>query len=306
MEHIGDSLQSYFNKTGLHKQLQNQNLLDTWYNVVGKHVGKYTRPVNIKETQLVVEVKDSSWLYHLTLLKPKIIHDFNAAVGEEIITDLHFRNVDFASETVKKKVDVEKKYDRNITGKKTFFPDKVVLNPEEENAIDFFLIYSPEPFQDTVKSLMRKAYLNQQWKKEHGALKCSICGFPFFKQEMKGYLCFLCHSQVKSWRKPINRVLHHRPWMNFKQICFIFPNLEVKIFNICRDLILSRYADRIRTLFSRADLDDQTKKKGLFRLVQRYVMILEEKEPFEIKQENIYKALKSFPGLYQFLYPDKS
>jgi len=306
MEHIGDSLQSFFNKTGLQKQLENQNLLDTWYNVVGKHVARYTRPVTIKETQLVVEVKDSSWLYHLTLLKPKIIHDFNAAVGEEIIADLHFRNVDFATGTGKKKLDANRENESYISGKKTFSQDKVVLNPEEEKKIDFFLIYSPELFQNTVKSLIRKAYLNQQWKKEHGALKCSICGFPFFKQEMKGYLCFLCHSQVINWVKPIKRVLHHSPWMNFKQISFIFPNLEVKIFNICRDLILSRYAERIGTLFSRADIDAQTKKKGLLRLVQRYVMILEEKEPYEINQENIYKALKSFPGLYQFLYPDKS
>ncbi len=52
----------------------------------------------------------------------------------------------------------------------------------------------------------------------------------------------------------------------------------------------------------RTDVDERIKKKALFRLAQRYVLILEEKDPSGVSQDDTAKALKSFPGLYLYLY----
>ena len=299
MEHIGESINRYFNHTGLNKQLEKQFLLNTWYNVVGTHISKHSRPVTIRNNKLIVDVKDSTWLYHLTLLKPKIINDFNFSSGEQVIDDIQFRNMDFNPVKNKGK---KQTYD-DKAGKKLYpYSKKSALKSDEETLIEKCVLYSPAPLQHALKSLMQHSFLHQHWKKEQGALVCSVCGFLFFKHELRENLCMLCHNTMKGWRKPIQYMLHHKPWVNKDEMSEHFPNLEPRIFQICRDTILSQYGQRIRKLFMRTDVDERIKKKALFRLAQRYVLILEEKDPSGVSQDDTAKALKSFPGLYLYLY----
>ena len=56
-----------------------------------------TRPLTIHKKKLIVEVNDSNWLYHLTMLKDKIIKEFNMEARSVIITEIRFINADLTS-----------------------------------------------------------------------------------------------------------------------------------------------------------------------------------------------------------------
>lgn len=100
MEIIGKTLDNFLNKKGFKKQIKEREYLTYWPKVVGAHIQKYTRPFMIKDQILWVEVTDSVWLYHLTMIKLKIIDGLNAEIGQETIKEIRFVNNDFHSRGV--------------------------------------------------------------------------------------------------------------------------------------------------------------------------------------------------------------
>ena len=97
MDKLAKPLQSLLEKYGLREQLERRRFLRMWPAVVGRQVAAYTRPVNISRQKMTVEVNDSTWLYHLTLLKHKIIIDFNIYARAQILQEIKFINADFKS-----------------------------------------------------------------------------------------------------------------------------------------------------------------------------------------------------------------
>ncbi len=97
METIASSIDGLLEKYGLREQLQAREYLLIWDKIVGVKIAQYTRPLTIKKKRLIVEVNDSNWLYHLTVLKDKIIKEFNEQARSIIITEIKFINADFIS-----------------------------------------------------------------------------------------------------------------------------------------------------------------------------------------------------------------
>lgn len=100
METIGPAIDNFLEKYGLKKQLQAREYLSVWEKIVGAKIAQYARPITINKKKLIVEVTDSNWLYHLTMLRGRIIKDFNQAVHEEIILEIKFINADFISREI--------------------------------------------------------------------------------------------------------------------------------------------------------------------------------------------------------------
>ncbi len=306
MERFGESLDRYLGNSGLKIQLEKHFFLNTWYNVVGYHISRHTRPVTIREKKLIIEVKDSAWLHHLTLLKPKIIEDFNQAAGETVIEDIRFRNEDFPlaqkkGHRIKKQAKEQSPLSRGKNSPSQRRAD-IWISPQQKDTIERCLLQAPDALQAIIKSLLEKSFIYQKEKVENGAQLCEICGFPFFENERRGNLCFLCDNHVKGWRKPIHSKLHQRPWMGYPEMKAFFPHLEVKIFQRCRGLLISRYAERIRQMYASTLIPEQTKRNALQRLALRYVLLLEEKDPTRVAKDDLEKALKPFPGLKAYIF----
>ncbi len=306
MERFGESLDRYLGNTGLKIQLEKHFFLNTWYNVVGHHIARHTRPVAIREKKLIIAVKDSAWLHHLTFLKMKIIEDFNRAAGEKVIEDIRFRNEDFPlGEKPGKTVEMSSEgQSLPGTSKNLLFQNRarIRISPLQEDTIERCLLHAPDALQSTIKSLLEKSFIYQKRKLENGAQLCGVCEFPFFENERRENLCFLCDNHVKSWRKPIHSRLHQKPWMGYLEMKAYFPHLEEKIFQRCRDMLLSRYAERMRQLLANHLIPEQNKRNALQRLALRYVLLLEEKDPTRVAQDDLDKALKPFPGLKTYLW----
>ncbi len=301
MEHFGDSLQHYICRSGLKEQLEKHFFVETWYNIVGDQISRHSRPVLIRERKLLVEVKDSNWLYQLTLLKPRLIAAFNTEAGQAVIDDIKLKNVDFRGTAA-----ASPREGPSRGAVKAVLPSwrqiTASLDAEQQERIEVYVALAPGPLQGALKSFMEKSLSKQQWKIEAGAQRCTICKIPCFKKEMQQRLCDMCRRRLQAWKKPVFLKLHHKPWLKLDEMRLIYQDLEDEIFHLCRGLFLARYAERMRKISAAAYLPEHVKLKVLQRLSMRYILMLEEKDPTRIFPEDIERGLKPFPGLYQFLY----
>lgn len=66
-------------------------IIESWEQIVGREIAVVTRAREISEERLWVTVKDSTWAYHLSLLKPQLIKKANSFSGSKVIKDIYFR-----------------------------------------------------------------------------------------------------------------------------------------------------------------------------------------------------------------------
>jgi hypothetical protein len=297
MEKIVQSVDLFLQKAGLKEQLMNRGHLALWYKVAGEYIVHYTRPIAIKENKLFVEVTDSTWIHHLTMLKHRIITDFNTAAGCKVIKDIKFFNADFHARgslpennpVFKKKEDI-------------FCEEIMAVEPGEEEIIRKSILLAPESFHSQLSKFLKNSCLYQKQQKKKGARTCQSCQDLFYSQDSEGELCPLCVRQLKSWHKLLKVFFKRTPWLGYNDILERYPSLDHKVFCICKTEIIKIYKKRILKVFENKRVSDMIKKRILNKIVQRYILLVEEKEPVFIEQADIFRVLQSFPGLYLYLY----
>jgi hypothetical protein len=159
MQQIKHAVDLFLLKAGLQEQLNKREQLALWNKIAGKQIIRHSRPLTIKKNKLFVEVTDSTWLFHLTMLKPRIIEDFNRAAGFKAISDIKFFNADFHSRLAREREETN----ALINNEQLCNEDENAgLEPGEENDIDNAVLLSPEHFQPRLRSLLRKSFLYQK------------------------------------------------------------------------------------------------------------------------------------------------
>lgn len=171
-----------------------------WQHVIGKNIERRTRPVALKNGVLFVEVEDSVWLYQLTLLKDKIITDFNSHADKALISDIMFRNMGFSllsTDGIKKMPGSPGKKDSSRQ-KPKLIKDK--LGTAEKETIEKMVSAAPGPLREKMHRLLSSYYLMQQWKKKQGAKICPRCRTLFLERnESRGKesICVMCQREIK-------------------------------------------------------------------------------------------------------------
>ncbi|MGI5823150.1 MAG: DciA family protein [Dethiobacteria bacterium] len=295
MDKLAKPLQSLLKKYGLGEQLEKRHYLRMWPAVVGRQVAAYTRPVNISRQKLTVEVNDSTWLYHLTLLKHKIITDFNTFAAAEILQEIKFINADFKSGLQQ----------QEKTKQRTFYVEKpktgrIQLKKEEEKELEKIVQQAPEFLKARLQKLYKNYYLQQKGKAIAGALPCQRCQRLTFT--LQAGFCELCWHDLESWAPVLQVFFRQSPWGKYHEIHSKHPLLDEKIFELYKKRQIDNSAQQITAFLEENMPLDSRKEESLKGLVQNYILLVAAKEPPCIKQEDIFKALKGFPGLYQYLY----
>ncbi len=73
-------------------QQYSQNLIiERWAEIIGPEIAGVTRAERIVKGKLFVTVRDSTWAYHLTLLKIQLSAQINQYVGEKVVEDIFFK-----------------------------------------------------------------------------------------------------------------------------------------------------------------------------------------------------------------------
>jgi len=74
------------------KEKKESEILTIWGKAVGKRAAENAKPAFLKENELIVHVKNSAWLYELTLKKKKLVQTLNNELGpKKQIKEIRFK-----------------------------------------------------------------------------------------------------------------------------------------------------------------------------------------------------------------------
>lgn len=91
MIELGQIIKQVLVKRKMWRQYRQYLIIDQWDRLVGEQIAAVTRARRIHHRVLWVGVSDSTWSYHLTLLKPQLIKKLNEYAGEKVVEDIYFQ-----------------------------------------------------------------------------------------------------------------------------------------------------------------------------------------------------------------------
>jgi predicted nucleic acid-binding Zn ribbon protein len=77
-ERIGPVVQQLLEASGVAEQVRRQSALEEWAGLVGEAIAAVTHARSLSEGTLFVEVRSSSWMMELELMKGEILRRMNA------------------------------------------------------------------------------------------------------------------------------------------------------------------------------------------------------------------------------------
>ncbi len=82
---VKDLIQALMKKYGADVKIAENKLINAWYEILGKTVGKYTKNLYIKDKKLYVSVNSSIVKTELQQIKAELIKRLNEKAGKDVI-----------------------------------------------------------------------------------------------------------------------------------------------------------------------------------------------------------------------------
>lgn len=89
-ELLGDILQRYLRQEGLETPLNEYRLMESWKEVVGATISKYTQNLFIRNQILYVSLTSSALRQNLIMNRSMLVNSLNVKVGAQVIVDIAF------------------------------------------------------------------------------------------------------------------------------------------------------------------------------------------------------------------------
>lgn len=89
-EKLGDVIRKLLRQEGLETPLNEHRLIESWRDVVGQAIYKYTTNIYIKNQVLYVNISSSVVRQELQMGREILIKNLNAQVGSQVIVDIKF------------------------------------------------------------------------------------------------------------------------------------------------------------------------------------------------------------------------
>ena len=89
-EKVSEVLGGFLKKSGLRESVLRAGAVDEWDDRVGEAIARVTRAQGVREATLIVEVRSSSWLMELNLMKEEILRRVNEGRTEALIAKIVF------------------------------------------------------------------------------------------------------------------------------------------------------------------------------------------------------------------------
>ncbi|MBR3021786.1 MAG: DUF721 domain-containing protein [Bacteroidaceae bacterium] len=89
-EQVGDVVRMLLRQQGLEGPLNEYRLIQSWTDVLGKPIERYTRDLYIRGQTLYVRLSSSVLKNELMMQRSMLVQNLNAAVGAQVITDIRF------------------------------------------------------------------------------------------------------------------------------------------------------------------------------------------------------------------------
>lgn len=89
-ESLKDILLRALREQGLETPLQQKRLIDSWPEVAGPVIARYTLNTYIYNQTLYVRLSNPALRSDLSMMRQELVKKLNAVVGEQVITDVRF------------------------------------------------------------------------------------------------------------------------------------------------------------------------------------------------------------------------
>lgn len=89
-EQIGEILRQFLRQEGLESPLNEYRLIESWKDVVGPAIARYTSNLYIKNQTLHVHLTSSVLRQELMMGRELLIRNLNKTVGSQVIVDISF------------------------------------------------------------------------------------------------------------------------------------------------------------------------------------------------------------------------
>ncbi len=163
---ISSVLQHTLHNLDLRERLLEQKAIDKWAQVVGPQIAASSRADGVREGVLFVCCKNSMWSAELTLHKPMIIQKLNAALGKEVIKDIHYKARGF------RKLEQSKQDDERSVAVDSIELDESDINAAEEAAA----ACRSEELSRRIKQAIITSKRLELAKLQDGYKSCAQCG----------------------------------------------------------------------------------------------------------------------------------
>lgn len=90
VESLADVINKLLRDEGLETPLKQKRLMDSWEQVAGKTVARYTGEKFIRNQTLFVKITNPALRQDLSMMRTQLLKRLNEQVGGMIITDIRF------------------------------------------------------------------------------------------------------------------------------------------------------------------------------------------------------------------------
>lgn len=89
-EHISTVIRQFLREEGLETPLNQHRLIDSWAEVMGQGIMRYTGNIFFKNQTLVVQIKSAVLKQDLMMARTNLVRRLNEHVGAQVITEIQF------------------------------------------------------------------------------------------------------------------------------------------------------------------------------------------------------------------------
>ena len=90
MEKLNTTINSFLNKHGLKKGVNQNTAIVLWNEVVGEKISKNTEAISVEHGILTVNVSNPTWRQELVFKQQEIIKQLNTKLGQNTIKEVRF------------------------------------------------------------------------------------------------------------------------------------------------------------------------------------------------------------------------
>ncbi len=89
-EHVGDLIHQFLREEGLETPYNEYRLIESWPEVMGEGIARYTSDLQIRNRVLYVRLKSSVIRAELLAGRRNIVHRLNSYIGAQVIDNIFF------------------------------------------------------------------------------------------------------------------------------------------------------------------------------------------------------------------------
>lgn len=89
-ERLDRVLKELLASSPLRRGLEEQQILESWPEIVGVEIAKHSQALGLRDGVLWVRAESSVWAQELSLLRPRIREELEKKLGEGSVKDLRF------------------------------------------------------------------------------------------------------------------------------------------------------------------------------------------------------------------------